>query len=275
MAPPKKEPARGRAKLVDAVKTPLGFFVVATLVVEVSLGLIVGLGDPSARRIALIGAFMLFVLLVAIVAFFAYYRPEALAGTRPAQSPSTASTELTSTDVIPRKTFRLGYFRSVEAERGWGATHDADLIKKLRATFGKNATYVGTGVGSKELTHALMAQRFDVLHLDAPVRGDHVVFGGSDMLSSTALASLLKLSDTKVVVLPACQSFQLAARLPREIAVVAASGNVTVASARLWAPCFYELLARGVPIREAHDTARNVSSSDLGIFAAVNYKVKA
>jgi hypothetical protein len=116
--------ADGRAKLVQSVQTPLGFFVLVVLVVEVILGALVPATSGIDRSFAMGGMLLIIVALIATVAFLAYYRPEALRGDRPATNlttrdePSIAgiSVKITaprSGDAVPGKFPVEGRFKSV------------------------------------------------------------------------------------------------------------------------------------------------------------------
>lgn len=69
-----------RASLVHAVKTPLAFFVLTVLVVETALGAVAYGATGDTQRIAVYGMLGLILVLIAVVALFAYRKPEALMG---------------------------------------------------------------------------------------------------------------------------------------------------------------------------------------------------
>ena len=71
-----------RVSIIQAVQTPLGFFVLVVLVVEVIFGIITGLSEGSLRTILAIAMVTLIFLLAGFVSFLAYSRPEALHGVR-------------------------------------------------------------------------------------------------------------------------------------------------------------------------------------------------
>jgi len=73
-----------RAKIIETVQTPLGFFTLTVLVVEVTLGVVANFSQGSERSFLIISMITLIFILVAIVAGFAFFRPEALRGKRPA-----------------------------------------------------------------------------------------------------------------------------------------------------------------------------------------------
>jgi|HubBroStandDraft_1064217.scaffolds.fasta_scaffold271436_1 hypothetical protein len=72
-----------RTSIINAVRTPLGFFVFAVLVLEGILGMLSGLAfSGTDRSEALHGMFALIGVLIALVAILAVFRPEALVGAR-------------------------------------------------------------------------------------------------------------------------------------------------------------------------------------------------
>lgn len=72
-----------RVSIIETVQTPLGFFTLTVLVVEVVLGIVANFSQGSDRTYLIVSMIALIFLLVAIVASFAYFRPEALRGRRP------------------------------------------------------------------------------------------------------------------------------------------------------------------------------------------------
>src|SRR3954468_10577638 len=67
-----------RVGVIEAVKTPLGFFTLACSVVEIVFGGLVLKLSGEAQMIALWGLIGTLVLLILVVALIAYFRPEAL-----------------------------------------------------------------------------------------------------------------------------------------------------------------------------------------------------
>lgn len=72
-----------RVGIIKTVQTPLGFFVLVVLVVEVLLGGVAGLSEGLTPTVTVVGMLVVILALVAVVTFFAYHRPEALSGIRP------------------------------------------------------------------------------------------------------------------------------------------------------------------------------------------------
>ncbi len=76
-----------KVQIIEAVKTPLGFFVLVVLVVEVIFGFTASNTNSKEIVVAMIA---LIFLLVGIVAFLSYRRPEALSGARYSEEPELA-----------------------------------------------------------------------------------------------------------------------------------------------------------------------------------------
>jgi len=83
--PPKRERESNqtRINIIRAVQTPLGFFVLVVLIVEAMMGILAGISQSIDRTILIVGMLAIMLILIAIVAFLAYYRPEALVGVKP------------------------------------------------------------------------------------------------------------------------------------------------------------------------------------------------
>ena len=73
-------PLLSRANLINTVTTPLGFFVLVVLVIEGIFGVTASLSDGAHRTYLVAGMIAVILLLVGIVAFMAYQRPEGLRG---------------------------------------------------------------------------------------------------------------------------------------------------------------------------------------------------
>jgi hypothetical protein len=82
-----------RVGVIRTVETPLGFFVLVVLVIEAIFG-IASSFCPDPQRSWLIAAMIILIFcLIAIVAFLAYFRPEALRGQRGPDSPLQSNEE--------------------------------------------------------------------------------------------------------------------------------------------------------------------------------------
>lgn len=67
-----------RVAVINAVKTYLGFFVLVILIVEIVLGAVALKAQGINQMIALYGMLFVILVMVAVVSFFAYKKPEAL-----------------------------------------------------------------------------------------------------------------------------------------------------------------------------------------------------
>lgn len=72
-------------------RRPLGFFVLIVLVIEAVLGVVAGVSDGLDRTLLIVGMLVIILALIAVVAFMAYYRPEALQGVRASRLPVQAA----------------------------------------------------------------------------------------------------------------------------------------------------------------------------------------
>ncbi len=77
-----KKQQTNRTGIIQAVQTPLGFFVLVVLVVEAILGGLAHSGSAPNNTYALFGMIGILFVLIMVVALMAYYRPEALRGMR-------------------------------------------------------------------------------------------------------------------------------------------------------------------------------------------------
>lgn len=84
----------GRVSIIKTVQTPLGFFVLVVLVVEVMLGVIAGVSAQPTTTILVVGMLVVLLALIGIVAYLAYNRPEALGGVRAPMGIAKAYPEL-------------------------------------------------------------------------------------------------------------------------------------------------------------------------------------
>ncbi len=75
-----------RIDVIQTVKTPLGFFTLMVLVVEIIFGIAVSISQGTDRTYLIIGMLAVIFLLIFIVAGLALFRPEALGGNRPADN---------------------------------------------------------------------------------------------------------------------------------------------------------------------------------------------
>jgi hypothetical protein len=94
-----------RVTIINAVQTPLGFFVLIVLVLEVTLGVAAGFSSGNDKTYLIIGMIILIIMLVLIVAGMAFFRPASLYGILPKthetslQVPQTVSSRPHTTQI--------------------------------------------------------------------------------------------------------------------------------------------------------------------------------
>lgn len=121
-------PQESRSKIIETVTTPLGFFVLVVLVVEVGLiGLAATYGQ--ADRMYLGAVVFILVLLISVVAFISIFRPEALSGKR--HEPIGKS--LASSLAIEVYSVVDGYLEDDVKEEAYGMLKDACLATGKRS----------------------------------------------------------------------------------------------------------------------------------------------
>ena len=194
----KTRTAYGRAKIIETVQTPLGFFALVVLVVEAILGIVASLSEQSTQTIAVYGMLALIASLVAIVSFMAYKRPEALTGRRPTirrhsdAPPSMEQVKITS--VICVSTAEYDHL---------GIEQDAEILSN---------TFKGITLHRKmdlnEFRKQLSTNTFEIVHFLGFVdsqTGD-LRFADNETLSPEGFLKLLELCGAKLVFLATCDS---------------------------------------------------------------------
>ena len=252
-----QKPAVQRADIIRTVQTPLGFFVLVVLIVEVVFGVIAGLSEGSNRTSLIIGMMSLIFCLVLLVAGMALWRPESLRGRRP--TPSGAMPRSTASQVsrVPNPKV-LCAATSQFTELGF----DKDLAT-IQKAFRK--VQIETDLTSDRLRSLLTTEHFQIIHLLGFVepKDGALVFSQDDKISSEGFASLLDVCGAQLVVIAACDSIDLAAKASRRANIIAATTVMTVNSFIPWADCFYGLLSRGHALSRAYDIARNTTNAPM------------
>lgn len=250
-------PTLQRTEIIRTVQTPLGFFVLVVLIVEVVFGVVAGFSEGGERTSLIIGMLSLIICLVLLVAGMAIWRPESLRGRRPSlgsaipQSDAPQVSRVLKTRVLCAATsqFReLGFDKDLATIQG--------AFKKVR---------VETDLTSERLRHLLTTESFQIIHLLGFVepKDGTLVFSDADKISSEGFASLLDVCGAQLVVLAACDSIDLAAKASRRANIIAATTVMTVDSFIPWADCFYGMLSRGHALSRAYDIARSTTNAPM------------
>ena len=251
---------RERVDLVRTVQTPLGFFVLVVLVVEAILG-VTAASDASNRTALVAGMLCLIFLLVGIVAFMAYRRPEALLGMRP---PQVVQEEANTPSVLQVKEPRVLCAATSMFMSQQGFDSDTEILRKV---FGRRVR-VASNLTAEALRHLLTSEDFDIVHLLAyvdPTDGALVLDrnNSQERISPQGLTHLLEVCKAKMIVLAVCDSIVLAAHVSRQANVIAATTSMEVDSFIHWASCFYRLLGRGHALSRAYDIARATTDTPV------------
>jgi len=140
---------------------------------------------------------------------------------------------------------------------------------------------------SSELREVIMDDgKFDIVHIAAyvcPRTGDlyfsdvdansgRSITEDPDLLSADALASLLQIADTKLVVIGSCDSTVLAASLVSMCHVVSSRDMVSPRMIAAWVEAFYSKLPRQSLV-QALDYAHKVSQAPMRFYARQSGKV--
>jgi hypothetical protein len=251
--------ARERIDIIRTVQTPLGFFVLVVLVVEAILG-VTAASDSSNRAVLVAGMLGLIFLLVGIVAFMAYRRPEALLGVRPPEQ----AQGVTGTPGVQQVKDPRVLCAAAPKFMPNGFERDTEILRKV---FGRRVRVAGN-LKAETLRHLLTSEEFDIVHLAVyvdPSDGALVLDGGNqqERISAQGLANLLEVCKAKVIVLAVCDSIILAAHVSRQANVIAATTTMRVEPFIQWATCFYNLLARGHALSRAYDIARATTDTPM------------
>lgn len=148
-----RPPRDTRQTIIKTVTTPLGFFVLVILVFEVMFGILASTSQGPERLYLIVSMMGIVVLLVVIVACFAFIRPEALAGLRPpppAPTGTTGSTKSARNQAAPRSASS----RSIRA--------------KVAAVLGMVAALFGT-LGGAYTAYRSQKEDLDAAYADAAV----------------------------------------------------------------------------------------------------------
>jgi hypothetical protein len=120
-----------KVSIISAVKTPLGFFVLVVLIVEVVFGITASMSSGSDRTYLIVGMLILIFSLVFIVAGMAFYRPTSLYGI-PIPSPEKT---LSLTQHMPSESAKGKAKDVVELRKFFGNDILTDKFKIVHGTF--------------------------------------------------------------------------------------------------------------------------------------------
>jgi hypothetical protein len=262
-----------KASVIGAVQTPLGFFVLIVLILEVVLGSLSAVTTGPDRTYLIIGMLALMLVLILTVTAMAMYRPEALYGKLARSrnsSPKPIDAELMQRLKKPTVFWGDGIGigemdRQLEIDVIHGALPSAEITVNAKLT-------------AQELREALATRSFDIVLLSGNVAPDgSVAFrrgDGTDTISADGLAKLLDRSRTKLVILACCNSVPMAARLAPVTNMIAATQNLPVLAFQDWHQLFFRLLGQGVPVSEAYNIAAASVDAPLAMLLKRDFTIE-
>ncbi|AEV86858.1 hypothetical protein ACWT_5840 [Actinoplanes sp. SE50] len=240
--------------IVEAVKTPLGFFALVVLAVEGILAVGVGLTSGPNQTYLVLGMIGLVASLILLVTGMAVWRPESLYGKTPeivvsiAKAPAGSGSPDTQdggvAEVVENPKFLIAGSEAAPWDRFLEEDRGIITAAFPGSTVSVEPAETAAGFSQALLTLGAHAQ---VWQLSAQVEGSGSIQIGSDSLPPRGLGEVVRQSRPKLVVLAACASASVAA----EIAPSAATGTLDSDAWKRWSTIFYTLLATGVPLSRA------------------------
>jgi len=267
------EKISSRIGIIQAVRTPLGFFSLAVLVVEMMLGVTANFSQGTDRTCLIIGMLILIFSLVLIVAGFAFFRPEALSGIRPA--PETSKPEVSqlppAIEIVSKPSLLLA-----TASHEHTQPYLEKDIKIIEALFPKRQIKISRGITSAQLRNLLSDNRYDILHLTIPVDKDSgsLKFDNDEQMSAVEFANWVETCGAKLVVLAICDSLMLAARIARTTNMISALDTIKNENDFLeWERTFYKMLSRGHPLSRAYEFARPQANARMVLLMTKDFAI--
>lgn len=245
-----------RVSIINSVQTPLGFFVLVILIVEVILGITANFSSGEDRTYLIIGMIVLIFLLVILVTGLAIFRPSALYGKEiPVKKKSSAQRKKTSESrIVTISKPRILWASSFPDLASTNALKQE--VTTIQQTFPKSKLKVEDNLTADGLREILTNNQFDIVQLTVNVTRDgSISFShGSEQetIPGDGVVRLLEVSGTKLLILASCNSVPLASKLAMKINMIASTSNLGVEPFAKWQAIFYQLLAKGTSLSEAY-----------------------
>lgn len=259
-----------RVALINTIQTPLGFFVLVILIVEVIFGIIATFSSGTDKTYIIIGMLFLIFLLVFIVAGMAVFRPMSLYGvptkSKRERKPAEFSPKVEATEIETICKPRILWASSLPSFSTEPIHQD---IKTIRQAFPKSKLITEQELTADRFRDLLTKNKFDIVQLTVNVRGDGSIdfwhSSENDSISGEGVVQLLEVSNTRLIILASCNSVPLAAKLAPKMTMIAATGTLEVNTFNKWQRVFYQLLSEGESLYRAYDIARNSVSIPIAI----------
>lgn len=257
-----------RAKLIQTIQTPLGFFSLVVLVVEVILGISANLSSGRDKTYLIFGMIGIIILLILIVTGLAIFLPTSLYGKNSKFKPKKVTNPLLK-EAIANSEVRFiknHKFLFVDCING-GLEDQRERIFKKLSKFSKIKLIFNPTADSFQ--NLLIKNKFDIIQLDIHITSSSKLFielgNGLDSLTHDCLIELLEISETKLLVIASCQSVLLASKLSSKVNMIAFCENLSMNSSRRWENIFYELLGQGFPLSRAYSAASTSIKTPIAI----------
>jgi hypothetical protein len=270
------EDSRPRTSLVQAVKTPLGFFALVVVVMQAILCVSLrDLKQPDSTY--LIGGMLVVLIgLVGIVSLLAVRHPDAV-GLRSPRSQGIATPPVND-DCVKQLTDPLVICASTSEfeERSRRFERDSKLVKSLSRTKHE----VHRGITEQSLRNLFMKKKeITIFHLCASLDDEQKSLrldGGSSM-EVGALIALLTQAKTSLLVLATCDSVEFAARISYRCSircnVIASTKPIEDDRFLAWLEGFYTLLGRGHSVCHAYDVARDAANVPIVLLMRQDFRI--
>jgi hypothetical protein len=245
-----------RANIIQTIQTPLGFFALVVLTVEVIFGIVAAMSAGSDRTYLIVGMLLIIFLLIIIVASLSVWRPESLSGQRPSYNSNFVG------DISPILKIKSPKVLCASTTQFEVLGFEED-IKTLKTYF-KN-TEVKHSLTSNDFNTLLSIKKYDIIHLLAYVEpgSGNIIFSENDSLTSLGFSKLVEISKAQLVVLATCDSIDLAARVARTTNIVGSTTIMQTKDFINWANSFYRLLSRNYALSQAYDTAASTNHAPV------------
>lgn len=251
------------AAIIEAVRTPLGFYSLSVLAAEAILGTTAGFANGLDRTILVYGMLGSLVSLIFLVAGISIWRPDALYG----KPPTVLNIEVNKPELEKSVSEEIGARELVGDPRILVA--DALPGVQLRDAAVVRSAWPAANVSElqqvtpERLASVLLKEDISILQLSANVTANGDVQLHDGIMTAKGLAELARQQDVRLIVLASCNSATMAAEVAPHVNMIAATQNLGVRDWEQWSAIFYTLLGNGVPLSQAYSVAQSVVNAPI------------
>lgn len=264
--------ARSWAALVEAVKTPLGFFTLIVVALQAIMCVSLRNLIPPDSTWLIGGTLLLLIGLVGTVSVLAVWRPEALGlrmpgsrGLAASPAPAECIRELTKPLIVCASTSEF-------EERSRRFEKDAKLVKSLSRTRHE----VHRRMTEQTLRNLFLSKgEIAILHLCASLDEENriVRLDESGSMEASALIALLTQAKTSLLILATCNSVEFAAKISHKCNVIASTSPIADDRFIAWLEGFYALLSQGHSVCYACNMARDAANVPIVLPMRQDFKI--